>query len=133
MTLPARCYRNHAPTSTGLCVFNVPPSPGQRQAVGPAPATAPGLARTDGRRGLRGAGPSPSPRRGWLARVCPRGPAAAPGQPGHALRRPRARAAAASPGTQASDLRPWVAAGPVDPSCAPPWAGRGEQGPAGAW
>lgn len=72
MTLPARCYGNHAPTSTGLCVFNVPPSPGQRQAVGPAPATAPGLAGRGRGRGQRRVGPRPRPlpaagpgRRAW--------------------------------------------------------------------
>lgn len=70
MTSPVRYYGNHAPTSTGLCVFNVPPSPGQRQAVGPAPATAPGLAgRGDGRG--RSGGPAPLPR---LPRACGRAP-----------------------------------------------------------
>lgn len=79
MTLPARFYGNHAPTSTGLCVFNVPPSPGQRQAVGPAPATAPGLAGRGGGRGLRGTGRSACGRRG---RGRGRGPGRAPPLPG---------------------------------------------------
>lgn len=68
MTLPSRFYGNHAPTSTGLCVFNVPPSPWQRQAVGPAPATAPRLA---GRGGGGARWPSHNPRRCGLCPLCP--------------------------------------------------------------
>lgn len=69
MTLQARFHGNHAPTSTSLCVFNVPPSPGQRQAAGPAPATASRLAGRGEGRSPHGGGPAPLPsprqRRGW--------------------------------------------------------------------
>lgn len=92
MTSPVRYYGNHAPTSTGLCVFNVPPSPGQRQAVGPAPATGPGLAgRGDG----RGQSGGPAPSRGGPG-LCGRVPGARRGG-AEAAGGPSGRAAARPP------------------------------------
>lgn len=117
MTSPPRCYGNHAATSPALCVFNVPPSPGQRQAVGAAPATARGLAGRGGEgRGLAAGGPAHCPRRagpglrgeprggpgagGWGWGSAPPGPP--PGQGGSAPRRPRV-----PPGSAPQHTPPW--------------------------
>lgn len=115
MTSPPRCYGNHAATSPALCVFNVPPSPRQRQAVGAAPATARGLAGRGGEgRGLAAGGPAHCPRRaGPGLRGEPRGgpgaggwgsapPGPPPGQGGSAPRRPRV-----PPGSAPQHTPPW--------------------------